>query len=189
MQLIFQPLRRAINATTIANSIVPHFGASPTMSYTLTLTKPAHTAARDRARRLETSMLFVRVFLVGGLETLMGRSWVLPARILLISLAAIGAASAFIAGDRAARQRAQRPILAADRKQDSARHRGGLPPLLGFTCPMHPNVQTTEPGDCPLCGMRLTRVYNFSSASNPKGNDGSDVSVTISAALGNRLRY
>ncbi|MGH8128582.1 MAG: heavy metal-binding domain-containing protein, partial [Gammaproteobacteria bacterium] len=25
----------------------------------------------------------------------------------------------------------------------------------GYTCPMHPEVQQDEPGDCPKCGMAL----------------------------------
>ncbi len=24
-----------------------------------------------------------------------------------------------------------------------------------YTCPMHPEVQQSEPGDCPKCGMKL----------------------------------
>jgi hypothetical protein len=26
-----------------------------------------------------------------------------------------------------------------------------------YTCPMHPEVITNEPGDCPKCGMRLEK--------------------------------
>ncbi|MDR3456520.1 MAG: heavy metal-binding domain-containing protein [Verrucomicrobiae bacterium] len=26
---------------------------------------------------------------------------------------------------------------------------------LYYTCPMHPSVKVAQPGDCPLCGMKL----------------------------------
>ena len=28
-----------------------------------------------------------------------------------------------------------------------------------YTCPMHPSVKVGQPGDCPLCGMKLTPAY------------------------------
>lgn len=31
-------------------------------------------------------------------------------------------------------------------------------PPAQWTCPMHPQIRKSEPGDCPLCGMDLTRV-------------------------------
>ena len=33
------------------------------------------------------------------------------------------------------------------------------PALKGFwTCPMHPDVQSDEPGNCPICGMALEQI-------------------------------
>ena len=28
-----------------------------------------------------------------------------------------------------------------------------------YTCPMHPSVKVGTPGDCPLCGMKLTPAF------------------------------
>lgn len=37
----------------------------------------------------------------------------------------------------------------------------------GFACPMHPQVTTTTPSDCPICGMALEQVRSVASASAP----------------------
>jgi hypothetical protein len=34
-----------------------------------------------------------------------------------------------------------------------------------WTCPMHPDVITTEPGTCPICGMKLIPEVGGSDAS------------------------
>lgn len=36
-----------------------------------------------------------------------------------------------------------------------------------WTCPMHPNVQSHEPGDCPICGMKLVPAASSSSTASP----------------------
>lgn len=28
-----------------------------------------------------------------------------------------------------------------------------------YTCPMHPSVKVAQPGDCPICGMKLAPAY------------------------------
>jgi hypothetical protein len=32
------------------------------------------------------------------------------------------------------------------------------PPVVHYTCPMHPEVDSVEPGQCPKCGMTLVRA-------------------------------
>jgi FtsP/CotA-like multicopper oxidase with cupredoxin domain len=34
-----------------------------------------------------------------------------------------------------------------------------LAPASSYVCPMHPEVTSTEPGTCPICGMRLVPVH------------------------------
>ena len=41
-----------------------------------------------------------------------------------------------------------------------------------YTCGMHPNVSRTEPGNCPICGMKLV-------AKKPAEEDGSDAGVRV----------
>lgn len=38
-----------------------------------------------------------------------------------------------------------------------------------YQCSMHPAVTSDKPGDCPICGMRLTRVEHQTSAGGDKG--------------------
>ena len=52
-----------------------------------------------------------------------------------------------------------------------------LPPATGevapgtlYSCPMHPEVRSEKPGDCPKCGMRLQPVSPAKEAS-PGGNE------------------
>lgn len=38
-----------------------------------------------------------------------------------------------------------------------------------YTCPMHPDVRSSEPGSCPKCGMRLVAVKDEAEAKPPQG--------------------
>ena len=38
-----------------------------------------------------------------------------------------------------------------------------------YTCPMHPEIHSTKPGNCPKCGMKLIKE-KFKAVSNPKNN-------------------
>lgn len=40
--------------------------------------------------------------------------------------------------------------------------------VVYYTCPMHPTVKADKPGDCPICGMHLTAVYDNSNVSTNK---------------------
>jgi hypothetical protein len=111
----------------------------------------------------------------------MGQSWIPSTRIFLILLAALAAASAFVTSNRGAHRHAARPLSSSDGKRDHMPPDKGSSALPEFSCPMHPNVRTPTPGDCPICGMTLTNVST--------SNDDGDVSVTIPAEIGNRLRY
>ena len=44
-----------------------------------------------------------------------------------------------------------------------------------YTCGMHPNVTRTEPGNCPICGMKLVAKK----PSTPAETDGSDTDVRV----------
>ena len=38
--------------------------------------------------------------------------------------------------------------------------------IIYYTCPMHPSVKADKPGDCPVCGMHLTPVYETGKGTN-----------------------
>jgi hypothetical protein len=75
---------------------------------------------------------------------------VLGARIALLLLAVALAASGF---------------LLARARGDDARVVGGAK----FTCPMHPEVVSETPGDCPLCHMALVALEPAARAAHPRG--------------------
>jgi hypothetical protein len=45
------------------------------------------------------------------------------------------------------------------------------PPAQRYTCPMHPEVVRTEPGQCPKCGMTLVPLKEEKKFPTPKAND------------------
>jgi hypothetical protein len=122
-------------------------------------------------------------------NTARSTSWVLAARVLLISLGVVAATSAVILG-RGGNHR--RPVVRAeDRKEDRPSNHLGWSASARFACPMHGAVQASEPGNCPICGMALNKIYKqqTTEASRAAGAGDGGASVTISADIGNRLRY
>jgi hypothetical protein len=48
-----------------------------------------------------------------------------------------------------------RPASAAKASPDSKSQSGGDVSGVRYTCPMHPEIDTSKPGPCPKCGMKL----------------------------------
>jgi membrane fusion protein, copper/silver efflux system len=44
---------------------------------------------------------------------------------------------------------------------------GGASQQVEYRCPMHPEVVSTRPGDCPVCGMKLVAKQHASAAKEP----------------------
>ncbi len=74
-------------------------------------------------------------------------------------------------------------IPAAAHIPDHAAHKSPEPEVEYWTCTMHPDVRQSEPGPCPICGMKLVAKYKGSDEAgvkpeNPPGiamnNDGED---------------
>ena len=42
----------------------------------------------------------------------------------------------------------------------------------GYACPMHPDVTSEQPGECPKCGMKLTKQEEHDHASHEHGEGG-----------------
>jgi len=72
---------------------------------------------------------------------------VLAARVLLVAIAAGGLVGAVVA-----RRVGNGPAAAAASARPS------------FVCPMHPEVTSSAPGDCPICRMRLEPMVNVATA-------------------------
>jgi hypothetical protein len=54
---------------------------------------------------------------------------------------------------------------------DSLQQNESVAQIGQYTCPMHPEVVSDHPGDCPKCGMKLEKVKdNVDSASVPKSD-------------------
>ena len=46
--------------------------------------------------------------------------------------------------------------------------------VLYYTCPMHPSVKSDKPGNCPICGMELTAIYDNNAVTNSSPSDGTN---------------
>lgn len=56
------------------------------------------------------------------------------------------------------------PAKTSEPAAEPHHHEQPPPAAREYTCPMHPEVRTREPGKCPKCGMTLVPV-------EPKGRD------------------
>ncbi|RME27215.1 MAG: efflux RND transporter periplasmic adaptor subunit [Deltaproteobacteria bacterium] len=77
--------------------------------------------------------------------------------------------SQFLIDSESQLQEALRKIIAGakGRSADAAKE---APPV--YTCPMHPEVRSDEPGRCPQCGMDLVPVEDDEHAGAPHGHGG-----------------
>jgi len=67
----------------------------------------------------------------------------------IISIAAIGLA---LGGSLSFAGMEMDPSMHSDKKAEQDCEQSSK-----YTCPMHPEVQSDEPGDCPKCGMKLVK--------------------------------
>src|SRR5689334_23332020 len=85
-------------------------------------------------------------FTAAGIDTRVATR-VLATRLLLVAMAAGGVVVALVA-----RRVGNDPAAAAASAQPS------------FVCPMHPEVKSSSPGDCPICRMALEPIANTAGA-------------------------
>jgi hypothetical protein len=83
--------------------------------------------------------------------------------VLTICLAAAGCAPAALplrddASSAASTQAAEAPIPAVPEISDPGTRQTRPVAAALYTCPMHPEVRSPQPGKCPSCGMTLERV-------------------------------
>src|SRR5689334_22356651 len=88
-------------------------------------------------------------FTAAGIDTRVATR-VLATRLLLVAMAAGGVVVALVA-----RRVGNDPAAAAASAQPS------------FVCPMHPEVKSSSPGDCPICRVALQPIANAATAAEP----------------------
>ena len=80
-----------------------------------------------------------------------------------------------------ATQQAKSGVLAAVQTvaARSKRQGGASPAAPLFTCPMHPQVQWTNPVDCPICGMKLKLKTAKADATRRDAASGDDAGMDM----------
>src|SRR6266581_1461852 len=58
-------------------------------------------------------------------------------------------------------------MTGAEKREDQSSHRPMNTRSTTYTCPMHPEVRSTSPGNCPKCGMKLVPVAKSEGGMDP----------------------
>jgi hypothetical protein len=69
-----------------------------------------------------------------------------------------------------------------------ARDRAAIQSIERYVCPMHPEVVSSAPGDCPVCGMALERVNSAKQGPAPAQARDSSIETVQSRLVGGPLR-